>query len=85
VHALRWDGAGYELADIRVVLEDDIGVDGPVDPLAVHVLVALDGRPLRAVVNSVAAARGLDEAQLAAGSLPSLRRLSERGFLARSS
>jgi methylase of polypeptide subunit release factors len=85
VHALRWDGAGYELADVRLVLEDDIGVDGPVDPLAVHVLVALDGRPVRAVVGAVAAARGLDAAQLAAGSLPSLRRLYERGFLARSS
>jgi SAM-dependent methyltransferase len=85
VHALHWDGAGYEVADIRLVLEDDIGVDGPVDPLAVHVLVALDGRPVRAVVSTVAAERGLDAAQLAAGSLPSLRRLYERGFLVRSS
>jgi hypothetical protein len=86
LHALRWEGsAGYELADVRVMLEDDIGVDGPVDPLAVHVLVALDGRPLGAVVSAVAAERGLDPAQLAAGSLPSLRRLYERGFLERSS
>ena len=28
VHILDWRGAGYELADIRIMLEDDIGVDG---------------------------------------------------------
>jgi methylase of polypeptide subunit release factors len=85
VHALDWDGAGYGLADIRLVLEDDIGVDGAIDPLAVHVLLALDGRPVRAVVSAVAVERGLDGASLAAGSLPSLRRLYERGFLVLSS
>ncbi len=82
VHAMRWQGAGYDLADVRLILEDDIGIDGPVDPLAVHVLVALDGRSVREVVGAVAAERGLDAAQLAAGTLPSLRGLYQRGFLA---
>jgi methylase of polypeptide subunit release factors len=85
VHALNWDGEGYAVGDIRLVLDDDIGVDGVVDPLAVHVLPALDGRPLRAVIEAVAAERGLDGERLAAGSLPSLRRLYERGFLFASS
>ena len=85
VHTLDWRGAGYELADIRIMLEDDIGVDGPVDPVAVNVLLALDGRPVREVVAAVAAASGLDEAQLAAGSLASLRWLYGRGFLVPSS
>ena len=81
MHALDWDGKGYELADVRLVLEDDIGIDGAVDPPAIHVLLALDGRPVREVVRAVAAERGFDEAWLAAGSLPSLRRLYGRGFL----
>ena len=85
VHALDWDGEGYELADVRLVLEDDIGIDGAVDPPAMHVLLALDGRPLREVVSAVAAERGFDEASLAAGSLPTLRRLYGRGFLVLSS
>ena len=85
VHALDWDGKGYELADVRLVLEDDIGIDGAVDPPAIHVLLALDGRPVREVVRAVAAERGFDEAWLAAGSLPSLRRLYGRGFLVLSS
>ena len=81
VHALDWDGKGYELADVRLVLQDDIGIDGAVDPPAMGVLFALDGRPLREVVSAVAAERGLDAARLAAESLPSLRRLYGRGFL----
>jgi len=85
VHALDWDGTGYELADVRLVLENDIGIDGTVDPPAIHVLLALDGRPVREVVRAVAAERGFDEAWLAAGSLPSLRRLYGRGFLVLSS
>ena len=85
VHTLEWHGGGYELADIRIMLEDDIGVDATVDPLAVNVLLALDGRPVREVVGAVAAASGLDEARLAAGSLASLRWLYERGFLVLSS
>ena len=85
VHALDWDGDGYQLADARLVLEDDIGIDGVVDPPAIPVLLALDGRPLREVVSAVAAERGFDEAELAAGSLPSLLRLYGRGFLVSSS
>lgn len=85
MHALDWQGEGYQLADIRMVLEDDIGLDGAVDPLAVHVLLALDGRPVREVVRAVAEAGGIEEAELAAGSLPSLHRLYGRGFLVRSS
>ena len=84
-HTMDWQGAGYQLADIRLRLEDDIGVDGLADPPAAHVLVGLDGRPLREVVSAVAAANGLDEAWLAEQSLPSLRGLYGRGFLVRSS
>ena len=80
-HALEWRGAGYELAGIRLTLEDDIGVDAAVDPSAVPVLLALDGRPLREIVAAVAAAHGLEEAWLAQESLPCLRQLYGRGFL----
>lgn len=82
-HALEWRGAGYELAGIRLTLEDDIGVDAAVDASAVPVLLALDGRPLREIIAAVAAAQGLEEAWLAQESLPCLRQLYGRGFLFR--
>jgi hypothetical protein len=81
LQALDWQGAGYRLADLRLVLEDDIGVDGAVDPLAIHVLLGLDGRPVREVIATVAAEHGLEPPWLAAGTLPSLRRLYGSGFL----
>lgn len=85
VHMLEWDGTGYTAAQIRLMLEDDIGVDGMADPPAIHVLLALDGRPVRDVIGALATDQGLDESWLAAASLPSLRRLYERGFLVRGS
>jgi SAM-dependent methyltransferase len=83
VHTLGWRGEGYGVGDIRLVLEDDVGIDGPVDAPAVDVLLALDGRPARAVIAAVAAARGVGEGELAAAVLPSLQRLYRRGFLVR--
>jgi SAM-dependent methyltransferase len=85
-HAMDWRGEGYELAAIRFTLDDDIGVDGTLDPPAMHVLLALDGNhSLREVIGAVASANGLEEAWLAEASLPSLRQLYGRGFLERSS
>lgn len=81
VHAVEWTGQRYEFADIRMLLKDDVGIDGMIDSVAVNVVLGLDGRPVREVVGAVAPQLGIDPAELAAASLPSLRRLYERGFL----
>ena len=80
-HALEWRGAGYELAGIRLALEDDIGVDAEVDPSTVPCCWRSTAGPLREIVAAVAAAQGLEEAWLARESLPCLRQLYGRGFL----
>ena len=85
VHALDWDGEGYELADVRLVLEDDIGIDGAVDPPRCTCCSRSTAARSARSCSAVAAERGLDEARLAAESLPSLRRLYGRGFLVLSS
>ena len=81
MHAVEWTGQRYEFADIRMMLKDDVGIDGVIDSVAVNVVLGLDGRTVREVVGTVAPQLGMDPAELAAGSLPSVRGLYERGFL----
>ena len=77
----RLGGAGYELADIRLMLEDDIGSTGrSIRSRSTCCSRSTAARSARSS-SAVAAERGLDEAQLAAESLPSLRWLYGRGFL----
>lgn len=82
-HVLEHREDGFFLDEASVTLAEGIGVVAPVEPLAVHILVALDGRrTLGEVVQDVAAQRGLDHASLAARSFDAVRQLYGLGFLA---
>jgi methylase of polypeptide subunit release factors len=84
-HVLSYGDSGYELESARLSLARGIGLKGAVSPLAVHVLLRLDGRrPLRALVSDVARERALDHDLLRSEALAAVVRLYERGLLARS-
>jgi methylase of polypeptide subunit release factors len=83
-HVLEHQARSYSVAEVSVALAEGIGVAAPVDPLALHVLVRLDGRhTLDELVESVAGDRGLDRALLSERSLDCVRRLFELGLLTR--
>lgn len=83
-HVLEGNDEGFELGEATVALAEGLGVRGRVDPLAVHVLVRLDGRRrLREVIDAVAAERGLERSSLAEDSLETVSRLYGLGLLDR--
>lgn len=84
IHVLEHREHGYALDDASVTLAQGLGVRGPVDPLAVHVLLRLDGeRTLDALVDEVASERGIDRALLRERSFETVRRLYGHGLLVR--
>jgi SAM-dependent methyltransferase len=83
-HVLRHDDGEYALERATLELEDGVGVRADVEPLAVHVLLRLDGtHSVGEVVTEVSAERGLEAGALAEAARPAVRRLYERGFLDR--
>ena len=85
-HVLSYGEAGYDLESARLSLARGIGLQGGVSPLAVHVLLRLDGRrSLGAVVADVAQEHGLDQELLRGEALAMVVRLYERGILVRDS
>ena len=66
----------------RLVLENGVGVEGPVPPEAVHLLFRLDGQaPLHEVFEELAQDLGRDAESLSNESMPAVRRLVELGFV----
>ena len=83
-HVLEHSGEGFELGEATVALAEGLGIRGRIDPLAVHVLVQLDGqRRLSEVVDAVAAERGLERPALAEESFETVSRLYGLGLLDR--
>jgi methylase of polypeptide subunit release factors len=83
-HVLEHRDETYSLDEAAVTVAEGIGVRARLHPLAVHVVVRLDGRrTLDEVVREVAAERGLDAESLTERSLEAVRRLYRLGLLAR--
>ena len=76
---MAYDG-GWSAEPGRVVLRDCAGIVGSVDPLAIHVLLRLDGTTsVRELCAAVAADTGLDEAALTTAAEATMRRLVGAG------
>jgi len=72
----------YVAQAAALALDEGVGVRGTVDPHAIHVLFALDGRrPLRELIADAAEATELDRDQLAEQTLATAQRLFALGFL----
>ena len=83
-HVLEHRDDRYSLEEAAVTVAEGIGAQARLDPLAVHVVVRLDGRStLAEIVREVAAERGLAPEPLAERSLDAVRRLYGLGLLAR--
>jgi hypothetical protein len=80
---LRYDGSWQPNA-ARMVLGDTNGVAGRVDPLAMHVLMRLDGRTTLAdLVDQTSAETGLEASALRTATMQTGRRLLEAGCISR--
>lgn len=72
----------YAVEQIRVVLDNGVGLVGSVEPLAIHVLLRLDGETrLGELVDALANELGLDARQLTAAVTTSTKELCGAGFL----
>ncbi len=83
-HVLAHDDGEYVFERATLELEDGVGLRASVEPLAVHVLLRLDGtRAVCDVVEEVAAERRLDPGAMSEAARQAVRRLYQRGFLER--
>lgn len=83
-HVLEHREGRFELDHAVVTLAEGVGVRPSLDPLAVHVLVRLDGRRrLAELVEEVANERSLEHSILAERARDAVRTLYELGLLAR--
>jgi hypothetical protein len=79
--SMAFDG-GWSMKPARVELVDSAGVNGVIEPLAIHAVLRLDGvTPLTTVCRQVAADVGLDEPLVIAATVASCRKLLEAGCL----
>jgi methylase of polypeptide subunit release factors len=79
--AMAYDGS-WSMQPGRMVLADTCGPVGEVDPLAIHVVLRLDGQtPLADICRSVAADTGLAVSDLTGAAEATCRRLLEAGCL----
>jgi methylase of polypeptide subunit release factors len=75
-------GGEYVVEPARLLLENNVGTTVMVEPDLIPVILRLDGtQPLRAIVNEVAAASGVDAAALTGRAVDLVRALLERGYL----
>jgi hypothetical protein len=81
---LDFRNGAYAPAAATIVLHLGLGVQNAVDPLALHVLLRMDGvRSLRELVGETAAETGLDEDAVRARAVQAVRELYGLGLLAR--
>jgi methylase of polypeptide subunit release factors len=79
--AMHFSGT-WKVDDVKMILGDSAGLVGHVDPLAVHVLLRLDGRQtLQELSDSVSADLGIERTSLSQAAANTCRRLFEVGCL----
>lgn len=74
---------GYQTGAAQLTLDDGVGVTGAVDPLALHVILRIDGRrTLGEIVGQARDETGLDAGALTRSAIDTVRGLLAAGFLA---
>ena len=72
----------FTLDSIQMYLDEGVGLRGRIQPLAIHVLLRLDGKqPLRALIGVVEEELGLEHTELQQAVVTSVRELYGLGFL----
>jgi hypothetical protein len=72
----------FTVDSVQMALDEGVGLRGVIEPLAIHVLLRLDGQAsLRELVRAVTEEFGLDATDLENAVVPSVRELYGLGFL----
>lgn len=81
---LRYRDGGYVVEDARILLDDGVGVPGTVDPRALLVLLAIDGRHTlgQLVADAGEGSSEGDAATLTTAAVATIRHLAELGIVA---
>jgi methylase of polypeptide subunit release factors len=80
--ALIYDDGRYAAGPAHLVLDDSVGLTGEVDPLALHVVLRIDGRrTLGEIVGQARDETGLDGSALTRSAIDTVRELLDAGLM----